>query len=213
MDRVEMASAHPDGDPVEDSSRPILGAIYRRAVARALDMFTVLFIEFAIVLLGLWWVMDAISTNVDPQPWGRAFAATVLYVVVAAIYEILFLTTRGQTPGKDLLNLKVVDRATGEAPSLAMSVRRTAPFLVLRMVPGAFLGSLVVGAMCPVGSSRLSIADRIANTMVIEFDADEADDDADDDGGTDGRGLDRDRLAATYGPRSLRDYLARWTRN
>ena len=95
-----------DVDRVEPTATRLL---VRRVAARVTDMVTVLFICLALVIIGLAPLMNHLSDRFDPAPWHRAFAATVLYTLVGTIYEVAFLVARGQTPGKDLMNVRVVD--------------------------------------------------------------------------------------------------------
>lgn len=162
-------------------------------------MFTVVFLTLTVVLLGLAPVMDALSDRVDPAPWGRALAATVLYTVVSSLYEVTFLVVRGQTPGKDLLHLRVVDATTGEPPGWSRAIVRTAPFAALRLVPGAFLGTavtVVLGASAPFDRQRRGIHDLLAGTVVVRYDADVEEDD-------DPPRVDRSELSRVYGARSI----------
>jgi uncharacterized RDD family membrane protein YckC len=178
-----------------------------RAIARGVDMFTVLFLTLAVVLLGLAPAMDAISDRLAPGPWGRALAATVLYSIVASVYEVAFLVTRGQTPGKDLLNLRVVDAATGEPPGWSGAIRRTLPFAALRLVPGPILGTVIVvvlGASVPFDRRGRALHDVLAGTVVVRHDADAEQHDL--------PRLDRAELSKVYGPRSVWEQLVRRAR-
>jgi uncharacterized RDD family membrane protein YckC len=165
-------------------------------------MFTVLFVSLAVVLIGLAPLMSAVSERLAPEPWGGAFAATILYCVVATVYEVTFLAVRGQTPGKDLLNLRVIDASTGEPPSWRSAFVRTLPFTVLRLVPGLVLGTAVVGVMgvtTPWDPRNRGVHDIIAGTIVVDYDAD-----ADADETVEPiRRVDREDLARVYGPRSI----------
>lgn len=182
-------------DAVAERPAPHLAT---RVLARAVDMFTVLFITLGVVLIGLAPVMDAVSDRIDPAPWGRALAATVLYSIVASVYEVAFLVTRGQTPGKDLLHLRVVDATTGSPPGWSGAIRRTVPLAVLRLVPGPALGTaviLVLGASAPFDRCRRGLHDLLGGTVVVRYDADAEEDSP--------RRIDRDDLSEVYGPRSI----------
>lgn len=181
-----------------------LGALWRRVVARLLDMLTALAVSLALVLLGLAPVIDRLSSRFDPQPWGHAFVATVMYAMVAFVYEVVFVATRGQTPGKDLLDLKVISVATGRHPSWGVAILRAVPMAVLRLVPGPLFGTLaemLLGVSAPFDRRRRALHDFLAGTIVIQYCSDDEDDDTD--------GIDRQALADTYGPRSFWDYLTR----
>lgn len=51
-------------------------------------------------------------------------AVTVVMSAIAAVYFVAFHTMTGQTPGKGMLGIKVVDIHTGEAPNLGTSILR-----------------------------------------------------------------------------------------
>ena len=94
-----------------------IAPLWRRVVARATDLLVVFFIEFVLVVVQVFWFMDDVSDSVQPEPWGRSFMATVIFIGIYAIYEVIFHTrANGQTPGKLLLQVKVVRAADGEAP-------------------------------------------------------------------------------------------------
>lgn len=63
----------------------------------------------------------------DGNTAGEALLA--LGAIVSLLYVVLFLATRGQTPGKQLLGLIVID-AYGERPSLLKTLLRTVGYAV-----------------------------------------------------------------------------------
>ena len=90
-------------------------SLVRRAAARAIDLATVFFLMWALVVTRVLFFMDRLSDRIHPDPWGRAFVATVTFVVLATVYEIVFLVAnKGQTPGKDIMKLRVIRRAEGD---------------------------------------------------------------------------------------------------
>lgn len=188
--------------PAADLAAP-LGAPWRRLVARLVDAFTVFFLTFAIVIVFLVSFMDRLSDAVDPEPWGRALMATLLYIAVTFVYEVVFISQRGQTPGKDLLDLKVVSVRTGRHPTLPVAALRALPVAVLRLVPGAAVGTaatLAVGVSVPFDRRRRALHDLLAGTVVVSYDADahEENDSGDDIEDGEPPALDRDALDRTY---------------
>jgi uncharacterized RDD family membrane protein YckC len=158
------------------------------------------------VLVGFAPLIDQLSSRFDPSPWGRSFVAMLMYSLVASVYEVVFLSIRGQTPGKDLLDLKVVVRGTVDHPSWSTSVLRVLPIAVLRVVPPPLVGACLVGVLgvsSPIDRDRRGLHDLLAGTIVISFDADE--DDIDEPVPE----IDRHELAETYGPRSLWDHFTK----
>ena len=169
----------------------------RRFGARLLDAATVFAILFALVVVRVLWFMDTAAGRFDPQPWGRAFAPTVTFVVLHAVYELVFTIARGQTPGKDRLDLRVESRADGRPPGWRRAVLRFAPLAIAMMVPPVWLGALVVVALGvgAAGPSGRAVHDRLAGTVVVDYDADV------EEGPLPGR--DPDAVRRTYGPRSV----------
>jgi uncharacterized RDD family membrane protein YckC len=55
---------------------------------------------------------------------GAVFAITVVMSAMAAVYFVGFHAMSGQTPGKGMLGIKVVDVHTGEAPNIGTSILR-----------------------------------------------------------------------------------------
>lgn len=175
--------------------RPLLdapsAALWRRVAARAVDTATVFFLLWVLVVLQILWFMDDLSDRLDPEPWGRAFPATVAFVVLSAAYEVVFLRGNdGQTPGKDLLNVRVVRRADDGNPSVARAARRwLLPGLAALVWPiwAAVIAVFATGLTVPFGAARRTLHDHLAGTMVVHFERDTEDDDAGelDEGNTD----------------------------
>lgn len=199
--RTEFVAPAPE-PPARAAPKP--GSVWRRAAARVVDLVTVLFINLALVLGGLAAVVDRASTRWSPEPWGRAFVATVTYSIILLVYEVVFLALRGQTPGKDLFNLKVVEAATFSRPRWWVALIRTLPIVGARIVPGALAGTLAIGVLgvaTPFGARRRGLHDRLARTIVISFDSTAMEPE------TVAEPIDRRELAAKYGPRSLADVV------
>jgi uncharacterized RDD family membrane protein YckC len=206
------ASRRPIADGASSRSAQV-ELLVRRVVARALDAFTVLFVMLAMVLLGLAPLMRWASDRVAPAPWGDALAATLTYALIAAVYEVTFLALRGQTPGKDVCKLKVVVAGTGSVPSWRRALVRTLPIAAARLVPGVLAGSLAVIPLgCTVAAGRRrAVHDLLAGTEVVAYDADgdAALDAARSKADRAQPEIDRAELAEVYGPRSVRDLVAR----
>ena len=99
----------------------------------------------------------------DPPLW--LTAATVL---VAALYEIGFIAMTGQTIGKRLLQIQVVDVVTGRPPNLGGATIRHLVPSVPSLLPGVgqLLGLLVY--LSAVWSpTRQGWHDRAAGTVVV----------------------------------------------
>jgi uncharacterized RDD family membrane protein YckC len=149
-------------------------ALWRRATARAIDAATVFFMLWALVVSHVFWFMGDLSDRVDPSPWRRAFVATVTYVVMYAAYEVVFLTrSMGQTPGRDVMKVRVVPLdGSGQLGAARAAGRWLLPGAAL-IVPPVWLGvSIVIGqgvitAALPRGRGA---HDRLAGTVVVDYD-------------------------------------------
>ena len=94
----------------------------------------------------------------DGNTAGEALLA--LGAIVSLLYVVLFVATRGQTPGKQLLGLLVID-AYGERPSLAKTLLRTGGY-ALSVLPFS-LGFLWIG----FDREKRALHDWLAGTYVV----------------------------------------------
>ena len=90
-------------------------------------------------------------------------------VVMAALYEIVLIAMSGQTIGKRVLGIQVVDVVTGRPPRLSGATLR---YLVpgvpsLLPVPGAPLLGLLVWLSATWSPTRQGWHDRAAGTVVV----------------------------------------------
>ena len=150
-----------------------------------------LFVNLAFVLIGGASLVDAAVDRWSPEPWGDSFVPTVLYATFFLVYETSFVAVRGQTPGMDMLDIEVVVPSTGEHPGWRRALGGTGPLAVLRLVPGALVGTAAmaaVGVSVPLDRRRRAVHDLLSGTTVIDSYA------MDDERGP----IDRDQLAETY---------------
>ncbi len=84
-----------------------------------------------------------------------------IYLIIALVYAPYFWVTRGATPGKQLLGLRVVS-TTGGPLTVGQAIVR-------------YLGYIVSGAVCYIGfiwaafdDNKQGWHDKIANTYVIK---------------------------------------------
>lgn len=144
--------------PMSDR-RPDVHVTGRRIVATVID---------GLVLGGLYGAMVAlfgsVVSNSDHAEWTAAMppAAAAAYAVLAVGYYLLLEHYRGQTLGKMVVGVRVVDRATGGRPSFgAIAVRTT-----LRLVDG-IAGYLVAFVSALATPDRQRLGDRAAGTLVV----------------------------------------------
>ena len=118
------------------------------------------------------WIMQRNNYSFN-QPIIRQYVYTILW----GIYEVVFTRwNKGQTPGKDWMNLRVVSVDSGETPSALQALVRYLPFGLARMVPPWWLGTILPGiltASWPLSTHRRGLHDYLARTVVISFDRNE----------------------------------------
>jgi uncharacterized RDD family membrane protein YckC len=162
-------------------ARPAAAPLWRRAIARLLDVLTVFFLLWGMVVLHVVWFLGDLSARFAPEPWGQLFVATIMFTILHGIYEVSFLTRNGgQTPGKELCRVRVVRLDDEERPlSLRQAVLRWAIPGGLWLVPPAWLALCLVaatGATTATGAHR-ALQDFAAGTRVVHFDRKAEDDD------------------------------------
>lgn len=147
-------------------------------MARTIDLAIVATLLWTLVLFQVLWFMDRLSRHVDPDPWGRWFAPTVAFCVIFAVFEVLFLVrNRGQTPGKDLMKLRVVPCRGGDKISVGRAVRRWVLLGIAALVHPIWMAAVVLGIVgLPAAmTGRRSMCDRLAGTVVVHYDRDRED--------------------------------------
>jgi uncharacterized RDD family membrane protein YckC len=181
------APAPPDvGDDVDVEGLDAVGrpaVLWRRAAARLLDAAVVFFVLWALVVLRVLWFMGPLAEDVDPQPWGTAFAPTVAFVVLSFAYEVVYLVrNEGRTPGKERLGVRVVRDGTGGPIGPARALARTLlPVVIWLASPAVLALGLLLAPATSVPFSRRRAAwhDHLSGTAVVHDDS--SDDDGDDD--------------------------------
>jgi uncharacterized RDD family membrane protein YckC len=140
----------------------LLATVGQRAVARVVDWIVVFAVWFAV--LGP--VADTNGDDVSVPAWAAAVA-----VVVVLVYETFFVAWRGQTPGKMLINIRIVDIADGEPPSVVMALLRVVPVAgIVAVLPGQIFPIVLVVVHFTAGFARDSrgVLDRLARTVVVQ---------------------------------------------
>ena len=108
-------------------------------------------------------VVDLDADRIEVPLWIRA--ATLL---LAAVYEIAFVAFTGQTPGKRLLRITVVDVTTGRPPRLDGATIRYLVPSVPALLPGiGAVITLVVYLSATWSPTRQGWHDRAAGTVVV----------------------------------------------
>jgi uncharacterized RDD family membrane protein YckC len=146
---------------------------WRRIAARLLDALTVFWLLFAFVVTGIAFWVQPLAEQIDPGPWNRAFVSTLTYAAFFVLYEVVFLAARGQTPGKDVMRIKVIRIQDGERPTVGDAFTRSVVHATVAIFPNIWLAALVhfgVGLTAPASPMRRTIADHAARTQVVYYD-------------------------------------------
>jgi uncharacterized RDD family membrane protein YckC len=130
----------------------------RRVVSTLID---------GLILGGAYALLAAGSGDVhEVGPWNwvadTSPVASVLYALVAAAYYIVMEGRFGQTLGKMVTGIRVVDEHTGAAPGFGPATIRT----VLRLVDG-LIGYLVALVVVLSSQRRQRLGDMAAHTLVV----------------------------------------------
>jgi uncharacterized RDD family membrane protein YckC len=107
------------------------------------------------------------ATTRQTEPAVIAGIGTPLFLII--VYLIVPTYRGGQTLGKRYTYMMVVDRATGQLPTLNQVVRRyTIPaFAVVLLQQTGGLIALMYGVSFLMNRDQVSLADRMAKTAVV----------------------------------------------
>ena len=136
-----------------------LASVWRRFGARCFDN----------LLVGIVWLIPmAITGHVNADTLSQQTWLSYAIWATAVAYEIVLVAQTGQTIGKRLLSIQVVDAATGAIPTLDQSARRSVP-TVIQVLP--FLDLLGPLLYVPVlwRPRRQGLHDQLAHTVVIDL--------------------------------------------
>lgn len=152
-----------------------------RVAARAVDSFVVAVFPGATLAVGT--VVVGISRGGATHSAGVVAGSSLVVVGVAAwlAYQVATTAHAGQTWGRRLLHIRVVDEATGGSPSWGQALAReqiSLPALLFASllfgVPGSFgarvglvLAGLLAGAWALVDRRRRGLHDLVAGTRVV----------------------------------------------
>jgi uncharacterized RDD family membrane protein YckC len=130
----------------------------RRVVATLIDGL-VLGLAYGMVA----WAFGTVTTT-GPYSWSAETSTgpTLLYALGAFAYYALLEGYRGQTLGKLVVGVRVVDEQTGQAPGLGKAAVRT----VLRLIDG-LLAYLVAFIVVLVSPRRQRLGDMAGHTLVV----------------------------------------------
>jgi uncharacterized RDD family membrane protein YckC len=87
--------------------------------------------------------------------------------LVAAVYRIGFIASRGQTPGKMLIGTKVVMARTAQIPGLGAAAMRWVIPGVFVFLPGVSVIAAVIYGWLLFDAQRRGLHDKAARTVVV----------------------------------------------
>lgn len=154
------------------------GEPWRRISARLVDAATVLTVLWVLVVLRVLWFVPGLTDRFEPEPWGRSFVVTVTFVVFAAVYEAVFVSrSSGQTPGMDIMNVRVLGPGEDGRVGAVRALARALPLLAVPAIRPiwAAIAVLAIFALMRAGPGRRSIVDALAGTTVVPYDRDRED--------------------------------------
>ena len=134
----------------------------RRATAALIDIAIVGLLGAAIIAIGA-----IVETKANKDTVQGIVTAVALAVLLA--YFVLPTTISGQTFGKRLTHIVVVDRETGNLPRISRVLTRYAIPIVALLLLGFFgaLLAIMAGLSFLMAKDLLSLGDRVGKTIVI----------------------------------------------
>ncbi len=149
-----------------DKATPIrYGGAFRRLLANIIDSLVVSIIQF-IAGLAIGFMLIFLSPNLpenNPIKIVGQLVAALIYFVVTVGYPVYFIGTRGQTPGKMAMGIKIVGIDSGQHPSFVNAFLRE---VIGKFLSGIFLG---LGFLWIIwDEKKQGWHDKIARTIVIK---------------------------------------------
>lgn len=152
-------------EAIPEHGSPQLARRLTRLVASIVDSFVGLVFTFPLMFLTGYW-QRAMQQQVSMVDMAMHSAAGL------AVYMLLhgyLLATRGQTIGKLLLRVRIVDYHTGALLPLAKLIGlRLIPIWVVGLIPFPGSSLILIDILFIFGSERRCVHDLIAGTKVVE---------------------------------------------
>jgi uncharacterized RDD family membrane protein YckC len=126
--------------------------------------FVAFFIDSAIILVIMSLVFATLLSGIDlsrPEATQVGGAVQIVSTLIVAVLVILFWRYRGATPGKMVIAARIVDAATGAAPSTGKLIGRYFAYFVSTLPLG-------LGFLCVAFDARKQgWHDKLSGTVVI----------------------------------------------
>ena len=132
-----------------------------RVGAALVDSFLLLLIITPLLIKFYGWTYFSADAGVNSYVFVKGPSDFVISYLIPAVLSIVFWMTKGATPGKMLLKLKIVDAKTGNPLTLGQSIGRYLGYYV-SIIPFC-LGLIWVG----IDSKKQGWHDKLAGTVVV----------------------------------------------
>lgn len=150
-------------DKQQDNSEIVLASRSTRLVAVFLDTFILLLILIPVVLLTGLLDLETLHTELS-----AGLTMAVMSLVLYLLINSKLLVSKGQTVGKKIMNIKVIDAKTRAVPSAKNIIaKRYLAFFILGQIPLANIISFVDSLMI-FRKSRKCLHDDFAGTIVVK---------------------------------------------
>ena len=176
--------AAPKSKVSEQDGEVVLAGRWRRLFARLIDtvIVSIMVVIAAFIIFGTSWIDTYLTESLSTgnEAWttldlvwgGLGFMTLVLVGLQVGIYlafNVYLLATRGQTVGKWMLGIRIVDYYTGSVPNLRFSLVLREGVLLLLGFLGLF-GQLasIVDVLFIFSENRRCLHDYWSFTKVIE---------------------------------------------
>lgn len=147
---------------LEATTTLVLARWGRRAAALVLDGMILASVVLTTILVAGVPLEDVNTTVLE----GDTVTVLLLFVVPEAIYDTFFVGSRGQTPGKQVLGIKVVDATDQRSP--IGYVRAFRRWLFTALLWALFTAPGVVDHLWPLRDARRqTLHDKLARSIVV----------------------------------------------
>ena len=144
----------------------------RRLAARLLDGFFLVVWFFVALFVGAVCIglVRAAASNSSDDIGLDAWVLVIVVLAIAAAYEPVFIAMKGQTFGKQILRIKVINAETGYVPGWGKSMLRAGFPTAVHLIPVIGQIAVLVIYMSILGGERnRGWHDQLAGTMVMKL--------------------------------------------
>lgn len=149
-----------------------LADLGRRLLARILDVILVLVGMGFLFVIGLGGVLLSFFSGAGDAAALAAvalfFGLTLLFVLVMLGYEVTMIALQGQTLGKMVTGIRVVNAADGGLPGWGRAAGRWLVLIVPALIPTVGWLAVLVVCLSPTwGKHRQGLHDKVVSTFVV----------------------------------------------